>query len=144
MKLRGCQSILKAEKSEETTCNLSATGDVRRIKEEVSIYAQNLKKKVAPRIVLPPEKWGDSSEILNPYFNLPMAIPDKGFGVLPTVTNALNKIKNHKKVLHSVKTYCDRLETYFNKKIAKDQFIAIYKSKELKCREKRGKNILNS
>ncbi|KAG0865779.1 hypothetical protein G6F16_009967 [Rhizopus arrhizus] len=77
------------------------------------------------------EKWGDSSELLNPYFNLTMIIPNNGSGALTTATNVLNKINNHKEVLQSVKTYCNRLETYYKKKIVKDQFIAIYKSKEL-------------
>jgi hypothetical protein len=90
------------------------------------------------------EKWGDSSELLNPYFNLPMIIPNNGSGALTTATNALNKINNHKEVLQSVKTYCNRLETYFKKKVVKDQFRAIYKSKELEWREKRNENNLNS
>ncbi|KAG1050142.1 hypothetical protein G6F43_007561 [Rhizopus delemar] len=90
------------------------------------------------------EKWGNSSELLNPYFDLPMIIPNNGYGVLSTATSALNKIKNHKEVLQSVKTYCNRLEAYFKKKIVKDQFIAIYKLKELEWREKRSENNLNS
>lgn len=90
------------------------------------------------------EKWGNLSELLNSYFNLPMVIPNNGYGILTTATSALNKIKNHKEVLQSVKTYCNRLETYFKKKIVKGQFIAIYKSKELEWREKMSENNLNS
>jgi hypothetical protein len=53
-KVTGCQSNLKAEKSEKNTCELSATENVGRIKEKkVSICVQDLKE-IAPGMVLPP------------------------------------------------------------------------------------------
>jgi hypothetical protein len=55
-KLKGCRNILKTKKSEETTCELSATENARRIKEDALIYVQDLKK-IAPGMVLSSYFW---------------------------------------------------------------------------------------